>query len=103
MRPSLGWTVLSKAAPRQQGTAVQGGGAVVPPRPASLVRLDRPRAHLIVDVFRLADLQCNDRQGRVAGPGARELTAVADKQILDVVGLTPAVANAVGGLGAHPH
>ena len=56
----------------------------------------------MVHVVRLADRQRNDRQGRIASPGARELTAIADEQILDIVGLTPAVANPVGGLSAYP-
>ena len=60
------------------------------------------RAHLIVDVIRLADRQRHDRQGRIGSPGARELATVADEQVLDVVGLTPPVADAVGGFGAHP-
>ena len=31
-------------------------------------RLDRPRAHLLVDVVGLADLQRHDRQGRIGAP-----------------------------------
>ena len=71
-------------------------------RPRSDFSLDRPSAHLTVHVVRLADRQRNDRQGRIASPGARELTAITDEQILDVVGLTPPVANPVGGHSTHP-
>ena len=63
---------------------------------------DRAGAHLMMDVIRLADRQRDDRQGRIARPGARELTAITDEQVLDVVRLTPPVANSIRPVGAHP-
>ena len=63
---------------------------------------DRAGAHLTMDVIRLADRQRDDRQGRIARPRARELTAITYEQVLDVVRLTPPVANSIRPVGAHP-
>ena len=63
---------------------------------------DRAGGHPMMDVIRLADRQRDDRQGRIARPGARELTAITDEQVLDVVRLTPPVANSIRPVGAHP-
>src|SRR5215831_4179498 len=63
---------------------------------------NRAGAHLAMDVIRLADRERDDRQRRVATPRARELTAITDEQVLDVVRLTPPVANAVRRVRAHP-
>ena len=64
--------------------------------------LDRPCAHLLVHVIGLPDRQRHDRQRGIARSGARKLAAVADEQVVDVVGLSPLVADPIAGLGAHP-
>ena len=71
-------------------------------RRTELMHSDRAGAHLMMDVIRLADRQRDDRQGRIARPGARELTAITDEQVLEVVRLTPPVANSIRPVGAHP-
>src|SRR5882757_5646010 len=63
---------------------------------------DRLHLHLLSDVLRLADRQSHDRERWIFRCAGRELTAVGDEEILDVVPLAPFVAYAVGGLRAHP-
>ena len=65
-------------------------------------RSDVLRAHLLGDVVGLADGQRHDGQRRVLRAAGRELAAVGDEQVLDVVRLAPFVDHAVARLLAHP-
>ena len=65
-------------------------------------RLDLASLHRPADVVGLADRKRDNRQGRIAGSTGRELTAVRDEQIPDVMRLPIFVDDAVARLFAHP-
>src|SRR5262249_36845085 len=58
-------------------------------------------AQLIGDVVGLADRQRHDREGWVLRAAGRELAAIGDEEILDVVGLAPLVDDAVAWILRH--
>jgi hypothetical protein len=62
-----------------------------------MANLDILLCQLIRDVVRLPDRECDDGQCRILGCSGGELASVRDKEILNVMGLTPFVANAVLG------
>ena len=57
--------------------------------------LQIPLRHLISNVICLTDSESDDREGRICCRPGSELAAVRDKQVPDIVSLTPFIANTV--------
>ena len=62
--------------------------------------LDILLCHLVSDVIRLPNCECDNRQRRICRRAGCELTAVRNKQVFDIVSLTPFVANPIFTAGA---
>src|SRR5437899_13042371 len=78
-------------------------GRPTPSGPRSrIIDLDRVFAHLFRDVVRLTNGKRNNRQGGVLCAAGRELAAIGDEQILDVVSLAEFVADAISRILRHP-
>ena len=55
---------------------------------------------LVGDVFRLADGESNNRERRIRCSASSELATIRDKQVTDIVSLTPLITNTVVGTRA---